>query len=119
MVQFGVSGSPQVSAVYNAARLPPMPGAIIPDDPVRAPNNVGYVSFSCSYDEAMSHATNRTTELYINAQACPHHRSSSTTSQHCCLHRTMLLSSMHWDLHLWAVSYRAWAWCAVSMQVHA
>jgi len=68
VVQFGVSGSPAVSAVFNAANRPPTPGAVISDDPVRASNDVSYMSFSCSYDEAMSHATNRTTELYINSQ---------------------------------------------------
>jgi len=64
VVQFGVSGNPEVSNVYST----PESGAIIADDEVVAKNEIGYVTFSAAYNEDQSRATNRTTELYINYQ---------------------------------------------------
>jgi cyclophilin family peptidyl-prolyl cis-trans isomerase len=63
VAQFGYSGVPLLQSVQT----------IIPDDPV-VPNATGYptsnrrgvLAFSAAYDSAMTHATNRTTELYIN-----------------------------------------------------
>ena len=61
VVQFGVSGNPEISRIYNYQTRPRIPGAIIADDVVRARNDVGFVSFSAAYDEDFSCATNRTT----------------------------------------------------------
>ncbi len=52
MAQFGISGSPKVSAVWRNAR--------IKDDPVKQSNTRGYVTF------AMAGPDTRTTQLFIN-----------------------------------------------------
>ena len=58
VAQFGYSGDPQMQSVQT----------IIRDDPVlpSTSNRRGVLSFSAAYDEAGKHATNRTTELFIN-----------------------------------------------------
>ena len=61
--QFGVNGDPAVSAVYDYKN--DRPGAILADDPVRASNERGTVSYSAAYT-ADERAVNRTTEIYIN-----------------------------------------------------
>ena len=52
MAQFGVSGDPKVTSVWNKARLQ--------DDPVKASNKRGFVSF------AMAGPNSRTTQVFIN-----------------------------------------------------
>lgn len=52
MAQFGISGDPQVSAVWR--------GRPIPDDPVVQSNERGYVSY------AMAGPNTRTTQIFIN-----------------------------------------------------
>jgi peptidyl-prolyl cis-trans isomerase A (cyclophilin A) len=52
VAQFGISGDPKISARWK--------DATIPDDPVRAQNLRGYLSF------AMSGPHSRTTQLFIN-----------------------------------------------------
>ena len=58
VAQFGYSGDPQAQAAQS----------IIADDPPTsaAHNRRGVLSFSAAYTADMGHATNRTTELYIN-----------------------------------------------------
>lgn len=59
MAQFGYSGEPSVQHAQT----------IIPDDPVipgTTSNLEGVVAYSAAYEASMQHATNRTTELYIN-----------------------------------------------------
>jgi len=72
VVQFGVSGSPEISAVYDNRHN--IPGAIVAEDPVRQSNVRGAVSFSAVYchddddddDVTKVRACNQTTELFIN-----------------------------------------------------
>jgi peptidyl-prolyl cis-trans isomerase A (cyclophilin A) len=52
MVQFGISGDPQISAVWQDAN--------IPDDPVRVSNKRGYITF------ATAGPNTRTTQVFIN-----------------------------------------------------
>ena len=52
MAQFGISGDPQVSAVWRVLA--------IPDDPVVQSNTRGYVSY------AMAGPDTRTTQVFIN-----------------------------------------------------
>jgi peptidyl-prolyl cis-trans isomerase A (cyclophilin A) len=52
MVQFGINGNPQVSAKWRQAK--------IPDDPVRASNHAGYITF------ATAGPNTRTTQVFIN-----------------------------------------------------
>jgi peptidyl-prolyl cis-trans isomerase A (cyclophilin A) len=52
MAQFGISGDPQVAALWK--------NAVIPDDPVRQSNQRGFLSF------AMAGPNTRTTQLFIN-----------------------------------------------------
>lgn len=58
VAQFGYSGDPLAQRAQT----------IIPNDPVRngTTNGVGVIAFSAAYEASMHHATNRTTELYIN-----------------------------------------------------
>ena len=63
VVQFGVSGTPAVSAIYQHTN--DVPGAIIPADPVRKTNGMGTVAFSAAYS-AEGMACNQTSELFIN-----------------------------------------------------
>lgn len=58
VAQFGYAGDPSRQRAQT----------IIADDPLPslAQNLRGVLSFSASYSDAMDHATNRTTELYIN-----------------------------------------------------
>ncbi|KAL1519154.1 hypothetical protein AB1Y20_003414 [Prymnesium parvum] len=59
VAQFGYAGDPSRQQAYAA----------IPDDPPRVAQNVrGTLSFSASYTSTKDHATNRTTELFINLQ---------------------------------------------------
>ncbi|HXW61666.1 MAG TPA: peptidylprolyl isomerase [Candidatus Acidoferrales bacterium] len=52
VVQFGISGDPKVSAVWDTAT--------IKDDPVRGSNKVGFITF------AMGGPNTRTTQVFIN-----------------------------------------------------
>jgi peptidyl-prolyl cis-trans isomerase A (cyclophilin A) len=52
MVQFGINGDPRISAVWQNAN--------IPDDPVRAGNQRGYITF------ATAGPNTRTTQVFIN-----------------------------------------------------
>ncbi len=52
MVQFGLSGTPEVNTAWRSARLS--------DDPVKESNKPGYVSF------AMAGKNSRTTQIFIN-----------------------------------------------------
>ena len=58
VAQFGYSGDPSVQRAQT----------VIPDDPIglAAHNRRGFLSYSASYTANMGHATNRTTELYVN-----------------------------------------------------
>ena len=58
VAQFGYSGNPSLQR--ELMRSP------IPDDPVLTHNLAGIISYSAAYNEAQSHATNRTSELFIN-----------------------------------------------------
>jgi peptidyl-prolyl cis-trans isomerase A (cyclophilin A) len=70
VVQFGVSGDPNISCVYNAnGNARPAPGAILHDDPVSPllSNTEGVLAYSAVLDMARGgYATNRTTELFIS-----------------------------------------------------
>ena len=67
VVQFGVSGSPAISAVYDFRA--DVPGAILPTDPVVASNLRGHIAFSAAYGTRFGHRTavNRTAELFIRS----------------------------------------------------
>jgi peptidyl-prolyl cis-trans isomerase A (cyclophilin A) len=58
VAQFGYSGDPMLQSAAT----------IIPDEPVRegTSNLRGVISYSAAYEASQQHATNRTTELYIN-----------------------------------------------------
>jgi len=66
VVQFGVNGDPEINSVYNY--LNDVPGAILPNEKVKASNVRGAISFSSAYGEVNGKLTavNRTSELYIN-----------------------------------------------------
>jgi peptidyl-prolyl cis-trans isomerase A (cyclophilin A) len=70
VVQFGVSGDPAVSCVYNSnPPAVPQPGAILADDAVSPllSNTQGVLAYSAVLDAARGGAaTNRTTELFIS-----------------------------------------------------
>jgi peptidyl-prolyl cis-trans isomerase A (cyclophilin A) len=70
VVQFGVSGNPNISCIYNDnGNATPAHGAILKDDPVfpMLSNTEGVLAYSAVLDMARGgYATNRTTELFIS-----------------------------------------------------
>ena len=68
VVQFGVAADPEVAAAYRLCCDGPAPGAVLPDEPVRATNRRGALAYSAAYADGAGRprATNRTAELFIS-----------------------------------------------------